>query len=92
MALNENIALSKDIFVPINPEDDDLAHIYTHKNMGVQNTSTAIHIQSHVEAYIAKGGTGSGIVPADEQAQKLQQSMAGQSLANQVASSNGQQG
>ena len=52
----------------------------------------AIHIQSHVEAYIAKGGGGSQIVPADQQAQKLQQSMAGQSMANQVATSNGQQG
>jgi len=32
------------------------------------------------------------MMPADEQAQKLQQSMAGQTLANQVATSNGQQG
>lgn len=94
MALDENVALSKDIFVPINPEDDDLAHIYTHKNMGVDNKATAIHNQSHVQSYIAKWSaqTGAGMIPADQQAQKLQQSMAGQTLANQVASSNGQQG
>jgi len=54
MALDENMALAKDIFLPINPEDDDLAHIYTHKNMGVENKASAIHIQSHVQAYIAK--------------------------------------
>jgi len=94
MALDENMALAKDIFLPINPEDDDLAHIYTHKNMGVENKASAIHIQSHVQAYIAKWSaqTGAGMMPADEQAQKLQQSMAGQTLANQVATSNGQQG
>lgn len=55
MALNENVALYKDIFVPINPEDDDLAHIITHKTQGIENKAMAIHIQSHVEAYIAKG-------------------------------------
>lgn len=88
MALNENMALAKDIFVPINPEDDDLAHIITHKTQGIENPAMAIHIQSHVEAHIAKGGSTSQITPADEQAQKLQQSMAGQSMANQVAASN----
>jgi hypothetical protein len=54
MAINENIALYKDIFVPINPEDDDYAHIITHKSKGIETKAMAIHIQSHVESYIAK--------------------------------------
>lgn len=88
MQLNENVALSKNIFVPINPNDDDLTHIITGKSQGIETPAMAIHNQSHVEAYIAKGGSNSQIVPADQQAQKLQQSMAGQSMANQVATSN----
>lgn len=47
---------------------------------------------AHVQACIAKGGDNSSMQAKDENAAALQQSMAGQSMANQVASSNGQQG
>jgi hypothetical protein len=46
---------------------------------------------SHREAYIAKAGQGSAVAQPDENAASLQQSMAGQMMANQVASSNWQQ-
>ena len=89
--LQENLLLAENKFVPISPEDDDLAHIFQLKLYAIDNEAAAVHQMSHVEAYIAKGGQGSAVQQADENAASLQQSMAGQMMANQVASSNWQQ-
>lgn len=89
--LQENLLLAENTFVPISPEDDDLAHIFQLKLYAIDNEAGAVHQMSHVEAYIAKGGQGSAVKEADPNAASLQQSMAGQMIANQVASSNWQQ-
>lgn len=88
MALNENLLLAEEQFVPISSTDDDLAHIKTHKEKGMTTVASALHISAHVQAFIAKGGTGSAVTQPDQNAASLQQSMAGQSMANQMASSN----
>jgi len=91
LQLQENLLLAENQFVPINPEDDDLAHIFQLKLYALDNEAAAVHEMSHREAYIAKGGQGSAVAQPDENAASLQQSMAGQMMANQVASSNWQQ-
>lgn len=88
MQITENMLLAENEFVPINPNDDDLAHIFQCKLYGLDTEASIIHEMMHVEAFIAKGGDGSAIQAKDENAAALQQSMAGQSMANQVAASN----
>ncbi len=92
LALNENLLLANEEFVPVAPTDDDLAHIKIHKDAGMDNIANALHVSSHVQAYIAKWGTGSQMTQPDQNAAALQQSMAGWQMANQFASSNWQQG
>jgi len=88
LQLQENLLLAENKFVPISPEDDDLAHLFQLKLYALDNEAAAVHEMSHREAYIAKGGQGSAVAQPDENAASLQQSMAGQMMANQVASSN----
>lgn len=52
--LQENMLLAENKFVPISPEDDDLAHIFQLKLYAIDNEASAVHQMSHVEAYIAK--------------------------------------
>lgn len=92
LALNENMLLAENEFVPINPNDDHLAHIRKHKDSGLDNEATQVHIDSHSQAYVDTGWDTSVMSAADPNAASLQQSMAGQSMANQFASSNGQSG
>jgi hypothetical protein len=54
--LQENMLLAENRFVPINADDDDLAHIFQLKLYGLDNEASSVHQMSHVEAYIAKGG------------------------------------
>lgn len=92
MQIMENMLLAENEFVPVSPEDDDLSHIFQIKLYWLDTDASEIHQMAHVQACIAKGGDNSSMQAKDENAAALQQSMAGQSMANQVASSNGQQG
>lgn len=90
LQIYENIALAQNEFVPVSPNDDDLAHIFIGKLYWIDTDASEIHNIAHVQAYIAKWGDQSVLAKKDENAAALQQSMAGQNLANQVASSNWQ--
>lgn len=92
LAINENMLLAENQFVPINATDDHLAHIRKHKDSGMDNEAMQVHIDGHAQAHVETGGDTSQMSQWDPNAASLQQSMAGQSMANQFASSNGQQG
>lgn len=88
LQIMENMLLAENQFVPINPTDDDLSHIFQCRLYGLDTEAAIVHEMMHVQAFIDKGGDMSAIQAPDENAAALQQSMAGQMMANQVASSN----
>jgi hypothetical protein len=55
LQIYENIALSENVFVPVSPTDDDLAHIFIGKLYGIDTDAAEVHNISHVQAFIAKG-------------------------------------